>query len=168
MSRGRIEPPHGASALFPARASSTSIMCLTSMAEREGFEPSIQLETVWRFSKALPSATRPPLRNGGYARQAAQPQAPESAERRFQITTRRRPGERLGPSRSSSNQEAKKKERGNAVSRCAGLARFEPVSARSSRRALHAARKRSLPPTSETRSPAAARSHPCGPSARRD
>src|SRR5262249_7557236 len=46
-----------------------------SVAEREGFEPSIQLETVWRFSKALPSATRPPLQQGRYARHRPEPQA---------------------------------------------------------------------------------------------
>jgi hypothetical protein len=45
------------------------------MAEREGFEPSIQLETVWRFSKALPSATRPPLQHRRYARHGREPQA---------------------------------------------------------------------------------------------
>ena len=34
-----------------------------SVAEREGFEPSLRLLTVNRFSKPAPSATRPPLRN---------------------------------------------------------------------------------------------------------
>ena len=35
---------------------------LMQMAEREGFEPSLRLLTVNRFSKPAPSATRPPLR----------------------------------------------------------------------------------------------------------
>ena len=32
-----------------------------NLAEGEGFEPSIRLKTVWRFSKPLPSTARPPL-----------------------------------------------------------------------------------------------------------
>jgi hypothetical protein len=32
------------------------------MAEREGFEPSVEILSLRRFSKPLPSATRPPLR----------------------------------------------------------------------------------------------------------
>ena len=35
------------------------------MAEGEGFEPSIELNTLYRFSKPAPSATRPPLRTLG-------------------------------------------------------------------------------------------------------
>ena len=31
------------------------------MAEREGFEPSVEILSLRRFSKPLPSATRPPL-----------------------------------------------------------------------------------------------------------
>ena len=31
------------------------------MAEREGFEPSVEIFSLRRFSKPLPSATRPPL-----------------------------------------------------------------------------------------------------------
>ena len=31
------------------------------MAEREGFEPSVRIFSLRRFSKPLPSATRPPL-----------------------------------------------------------------------------------------------------------
>src|SRR4051794_32148523 len=34
---------------------------LACVAEREGFEPSIQLWTVYWFSKPAPSASRPPL-----------------------------------------------------------------------------------------------------------
>lgn len=34
------------------------------MAEREGFEPSVEILSLRRFSKPLPSATRPPLRVG--------------------------------------------------------------------------------------------------------
>src|SRR4051794_6474361 len=32
------------------------------MAEREGFEPSIELYALWQISNLLPSAARPPLR----------------------------------------------------------------------------------------------------------
>lgn len=32
------------------------------LAEREGFEPSVEILSLRRFSKPLPSATRPPLR----------------------------------------------------------------------------------------------------------
>ena len=35
-----------------------------SLAEREGFEPSVRLKTVRRFSKPLLSTTQPPLRSG--------------------------------------------------------------------------------------------------------
>ena len=35
---------------------------LPGMAEREGFEPSVEILSLRRFSKPLPSATRPPLR----------------------------------------------------------------------------------------------------------
>jgi hypothetical protein len=35
------------------------------MAEGEGFEPSIELDTLYRFSKPAPSAARPPLRDLG-------------------------------------------------------------------------------------------------------
>ena len=31
------------------------------LAEREGFEPSVEILSLRRFSKPLPSATRPPL-----------------------------------------------------------------------------------------------------------
>src|SRR5689334_12470143 len=37
------------------------------MAEREGFEPSVQLLTVRRFSKPLLSTTQPPLREGKWS-----------------------------------------------------------------------------------------------------
>ena len=37
---------------------------LTTVAEREGFEPSVEILSLRRFSKPLPSATRPPLRIG--------------------------------------------------------------------------------------------------------
>ena len=33
------------------------------MAEREGFEPSIGLQTLYSLSRGAPSATRPPLQN---------------------------------------------------------------------------------------------------------
>ena len=47
------------------------------MAEREGFEPSVRIFSLRRFSKPLPSATRPPLHDqlhrglsaGGQSRQ---------------------------------------------------------------------------------------------------
>ena len=32
------------------------------MAEKEGFEPSIELQTLYSLSRGAPSATRPPLR----------------------------------------------------------------------------------------------------------
>lgn len=34
---------------------------LCELAEREGFEPSVEILSLRRFSKPLPSATRPPL-----------------------------------------------------------------------------------------------------------
>src|SRR6266851_9826702 len=39
----------------------TELRALNWLAEREGFEPSIQLWTVYWFSKPAPSASRPPL-----------------------------------------------------------------------------------------------------------
>ena len=36
--------------------------------EREGFEPSIGVDPLCRFSKPVPSATRPPLQRGGSSR----------------------------------------------------------------------------------------------------
>src|SRR4029079_11902780 len=44
---GRRGPPH--------------FLPLTSNTEREGFEPSIGVDPLCRFSKPVPSATRPPL-----------------------------------------------------------------------------------------------------------
>src|SRR2546426_12341872 len=38
------------------------LSCLRGMAERGGFEPATELFGLWRVSKPLPSATRPPLR----------------------------------------------------------------------------------------------------------
>jgi hypothetical protein len=38
-----------------------SSTCLSKLAEREGFEPSVEILSLRRFSKPLPSATRPPL-----------------------------------------------------------------------------------------------------------
>lgn len=43
------------------------------MAEREGFEPSVEILSLRRFSKPLPSATRPPL-HGTIQRVARHPQ----------------------------------------------------------------------------------------------
>ena len=43
------------------RADSGSPLRLTTVAEREGFEPSVEVLPLRRFSKPLPSATRPPL-----------------------------------------------------------------------------------------------------------
>lgn len=45
------------------------------MAERMGFEPTIQLLTVYSLSRRAPSTTRPPLRCAGHSRRAAAEQA---------------------------------------------------------------------------------------------
>src|SRR3954468_20126157 len=45
--------------LRPSRAKPA--LPATALAEREGFEPSIQLWAVYWFSKPAPSASRPPL-----------------------------------------------------------------------------------------------------------
>src|SRR5437870_1713132 len=50
-------------------------------AERAGFEPAVELFTLRRFSKPLPSTTRPPLLVGPYrSRSAGGRQAPGRAE----------------------------------------------------------------------------------------
>ncbi len=65
---GGFEPP---TAWFVARysiqLSYERVSCYrVSMAVREGFEPSIRLQTVYSLSRGAPSATRPPHRNAGY------------------------------------------------------------------------------------------------------
>ena len=64
---GGFEPP---TAWFVARYSiqlsyERTIVTLKIMAVREGFEPSIRLQTVYSLSRGAPSAARPPHQNSG-------------------------------------------------------------------------------------------------------
>ncbi len=62
-STGRNEKPHGARG-SAGLSSSQRLVCYSFLAEKEGFEPSIQVLPRCALSRGVPSTTRPLLRRG--------------------------------------------------------------------------------------------------------